>query len=462
MSDEPPTLLRSSAWCGEAAQAETSAQSLAWGSTRNVPKGTVMLAPKKLDLADWRDPRVGWGLVLPDSPDLDAADRASGGDAPEAIRALLEARGNAPVFRYRADLGEGKLRRYAPDGSAIDLSARGERGLGPRAVPYYLLICASPQEVPWSMQYRLQSDAFVGRLDLDAAGLERYVEALLGDWDGSPRDVSRPVVWAVDHGHPDITWLMRHSIAEQLRKRFEGDADFDVREGVHCDAAATNATLRTTLAERRPAFVATSSHGAILPLDDGERMLTRLGLPVDHDHTLLDAGALTSEWTGHGAIWYAHACCSAGCDSTSRFSGIVDSDTSLGRTLTALEHAGASTAPLPRALLGGRNPLGAFIGHVEPTFDWTLRDPTNGQVTTHHIVNALYSQLHLESRPPVGYAMRVYFSAIAGLLLDYFTASDALHLPNGRERTLRAKLLAFDRMSMVVLGDPTVRLPPSA
>jgi hypothetical protein len=37
--------------------------------------------------------------------------------------------------------------------------------------------------------------------------------------------------------------------------------------------------------------------------------------------------------------------------------------------------AGARISPLPRALLGAEKPLRAFVGHVEPTFDWTLRDP---------------------------------------------------------------------------------------
>ena len=140
---------------------------------------------------------------------------------------------------------------------------------------------------------------------------------------------------------------------------------------------------------------------------------------------------------------------------------IVGAGSSLGRTLAAVAKVGTCTAPLPRALLGRSKPLRAFIGHVEPTFDWTLRDPATGQVTTHHIVDTLYNQLHLFSRPPIGLAMSVYFRAVAGLLQDHLDAVDGVdqHQPNALERARRAKLFALDRLAMVLLGDPTVSLP---
>lgn len=50
------------------------------------------------------------------------------------------------------------------DGTASDLHFDGNRGTGPTAIPYYLLIVASPVEIPWRVQYRMQTDAFVGRL----------------------------------------------------------------------------------------------------------------------------------------------------------------------------------------------------------------------------------------------------------------------------------------------------------
>jgi hypothetical protein len=105
--------------------------------------------------------------------------------------------------------------------------------------------------------------------------------------------------------------------------------------------------------------------------------------------------------------------------------------------------------------------LRAFIGHVEPTFDWTLRDPATGEVTTHHIVNTLYNQIHLASRPQIGLAMSVYFKAVAGLLQDHDAAIDAVdeHQPQAQQRARGAKLMALDRLATVLLGHPTVTLP---
>jgi len=457
-------LLLSNAWCGDAvASGPCSEHATAWAlrgalsSTRPLGGG----AAQALDLAQWQDPRVGWGVVLPDRDGLSDADKAVAADAPAAIRRLIAARGNAPVFRYRPDVGrDGRLQRYYPHRGPASLRLSGTRGtVGDAAVPRYLLIVGSPEQIPWRFQYRLQTDAFVGRLDLDPAGLDRYVDALLNDWPGHQRDVDAPLLWAVDHGHPDITFLMRKTIAETLFKAFDAD-------GFHplllTGAQARLEDFYAGLKQHQPAFVLSSSHGATFPLNDLIQLKAQLGAMLDADHALLDIGALLRAWNPTGAIWYAHACCSAGADRPSTFQGLVDEQSSLGRMLAAVAGIGPCTAPLPRALLGSERPLAAFVGHVEPTFDWTLRDPDTGQrMTDALIVDTLYTALHSAARPPVGLAMDGYYDAVAGLLLDHLDAIEAFnnHEHDAETRARKAKLLAMDRLAMVVLGDPTVRLP---
>lgn len=180
----------------------------------------------------------------------------------------------------------------------------------------------APAQVPWNAQYRLQTEAFIGRLDLDRSGLEHYVEALLSDWSGALRDVDRPLLWCVDHGHPDITRLMRKTISEKFRDAFASDAEFDIGGGFLSDAQATHAQLLATLGERQPAFIATSSHGATFPLDDPAAMRAQMGALVDASHTVGRSDAVATAWNPLGAIWYAHACCSAGADAKSRFEGL--------------------------------------------------------------------------------------------------------------------------------------------
>ena len=72
--------------------------------------------------------------------------------------------------------------------------------------------------------------------------------------------------------------------------------------------------------------------------------------------------------------------------------------------LLAVAGLGAQVAPLPRALLGAKRPLRAFVGHVEPTFDWTIRNPESKQALTDTIIQALYNHLYQEEREPLGFA----------------------------------------------------------
>jgi hypothetical protein len=288
------------------------------------------------------------------------------------------------------------------------------------------------------------------------------VEALLGDWDGAPCQRSTPLVWTVDHGAKDITRLMRKTIAEPLAQRLANDPgkEFDMTKGLLMDGAATHAGLIDGLEQRKPAFVMSSSHGATYPLNDVALMRQQLGLPIDVDGKPLDLGALLAHWDPYGATWYSHACCSAGSDARSIFSGLVGAST-LADTIEGVAKVGACSAPLPRALLGGKRPARAFIGHVEPTFNWTLRDKVTGQVATQSILRALYDEFHLSSRPPLGISMKPYFGAVGGLLQDYADALDAVDAldDTARERARDSRLMAYDCLATVMLGDPTVRLP---
>lgn len=88
------------------------------------------LVPAEADPGDWRDDRIGWGVVLPDVPGLDPAALARAEDAPEPIRRLVEAR-HGRVLRYRADsaYADWTLRDYA--GSGDLLTAASPPGSGP-------------------------------------------------------------------------------------------------------------------------------------------------------------------------------------------------------------------------------------------------------------------------------------------------------------------------------------------
>jgi hypothetical protein len=131
---------------------------------------------------------------------------------------------------------------------------------------------------------------------------------------------------------------------------------------------------------------------------------------------------------------------------------------------------GAQIAPLPKALLGAAKPLRAFVGHVEPTCDWTIRDPNTGQRLTETIQSALYNRLFQAVPETVGMALQDCYRHVGELFAQWNDALGEINRSDAtldeRERARRiamqTQLTALDRQSMVILGDPTVALPPLA
>ncbi|MCC7363050.1 MAG: hypothetical protein IT303_01660 [Dehalococcoidia bacterium] len=461
-----PEKLQVSAWTGHTPSSP--AGNLAgWATGQRKPAKVKALRPPPDRPWDWTQEAVGWGVVLFDDPAVPAEERHTAAGAPECIRELVSARGDAPVFRWGPGLKPGKLRRYAPGGGVVEplVDRGGERGIGPGKVPWFLLIVADPKDVPWDVQYYLNLVAYTGRLWLEPDGMERYVAALLSGWKESAVSRADPVLWSTDHGSDDITWLMRKAIGEPLAAQFAKDTEVTAASAeLITGPAATTSALAEALAARKPALIATTSHGLTEPVDRPDELAAQLGLLVDSSGDALTPGEALAAWQPDGAIWYAHACCSAGSAAKSRFSKLVKDGSEVQAVLDGVAAAGERIAPFPAALLGAAKPLRAFIGHVEPTFDWTLRSPENQQVFTGGIRSMVYNALFGEE--PSGYAGRHVYGAVAGqrkIAWDQLAAYNAATAPDAREAALSsmllAQLVAHDRENMVILGDPTAAIP---
>jgi len=410
----------------------------------------------------WADPLVGWGVVLPDIPGRDFARLATAEDAPAAIQRLLEYRKGA-VLRWSPDLPLGKLRRYYPDGGAQEPDlVLSDRGTARGRIPQYLLLCASPDVIPWRVQYRLNGVAFTGRLDLKGAALDHYVDAVVAGFAGAPTQPDRSVVWAVDHGGADITHLMRRVVARKVVQALA--ADPSLKDGTlfidgGAGEAATGPALIEALKVQQPSLVLTTSHGMTGPLGDVPTMTAQLGVPVDGSEMLLDVDRLLEQWSPHGAVWYAHACCSAGSDNTTSYAGLVAPGSYAEQVLQGVTLCGARVAPLPQKLLGAERPLRAFVGHVEPTFDWSLRENLTGQVLTGSLVDALYGGLF--DGLPVGYAFQPVHEKAPRLDALHREAKEAYNRGEDRlDEALTCRLVAQDLASLVILGDPAEALAP--
>ena len=436
---------------------------LKWALKEKMPKefATKLAPPPPPDFANWKNPGVGWGLVLPYRAELSPVALASADDAPEPIRDLRTARDNAPVFRYRADspLSITHLITYRSGNEEPVPLSSAEPGVEAGRLPYYLLIYGSPDVIPWELQFILNASRAVGRLDLEGEGLANYVAALKSDWGDAASNVHHSLVWSSNNGQADITRLMRDSIAARIHGLLEKDTDIDKAVFIDgFDARATMADLSDNLADLRPGFILTTSHGQTGPLDNLQEMGRDLGLLVDQNFEVMQPEEFLERWEPDGAIWYAHACCSAGSNATTIYNGLVPAGSEVDSLLKAVAALGAKTSPLPRALLGAKKPLRAFIGQVEPTFDWTLRQPHTPGFLTAPLETALYNRLFQPY--PAGMALRPRYEKLGALYAEY---DEALRQFNNNQDTkdilLFCQLAARDVQSMVILGDPTAVLP---
>jgi hypothetical protein len=429
-----------------------------WGSKGDMLARQAPMAPgPAISKADWANPDIGWGVVMADRDDVSPADKAVAADAPEPIRKLLAHRGGSPVLRYRPELRDYKLIRYFPDGTCqspeIGIS---DFGTGKGQLPLYLLIVGSPEEVPWRLQFAINRRHHCGRLDLPPEGLEHYVNALISDWQGIDSHGDRAVVWSVRMD--SITHKMEVTLANLIDQAMRADNELAVSR--ISAAHATHESLFTALTEQHPAVIVTSSHGRTGPLNDPDAMRRSLGLPVDVNGLSLDLDALIAAWQPSGAVWYAQACCSAGGDTGTSYSGLLAEDSLAYQVVHAVGQLGAAVAPLPTRLLSAEKPLRAFIGHVEPTFDWTLMNTDTGQFLTGPLVEFCYPNLY--RREPVGLALSEHYEGVGQLYGNLAAAREGVNgrVPGARDDATYYKLTAIDRQSLVILGDPTAVIPP--
>jgi hypothetical protein len=430
-----------------------------WPLTTKPPERYRFLKPPaEPEWTDWNHPNVGWGLIAPMPLGFTTAQLRDNIDLPDCLRNLIAKRNDAPVFRYDSTWPQAFSHVHnLKDGSDISLG-NSPSGIGSGCLPKYLLIWATPQEIPWEIQYAQQGSRFVGRVPLMEPELSNYVSALTEDWSDCECDPNSPVVWAVDHGHPDITHLMSSVVAKRVYADLAADQQIGAKASwLSGTGDATGARLIDRLSKSKPALVVTTSHGKTT-LGSKAELARDLGVPVDQDHQPLDTVQLLHNWPPNGAVWYAHACCSAGSMEKSVFIDLVEPTSTIAKVLRAVSNLGSRVAPLPMRLLGHKRPARAFIGHVEPTFNWTLRHPSTGQIFTDGLRSALYNRLLRPS--PVGYAMQRVYENLGTVRATYeniaahFDGTDA-----SRAEMLYHNLVAQDLRTMVLLGDPTATLP---
>lgn len=453
----PPTVSINAWTAGAAAGAPLDAAAGFWGTGGALPHSQQPMAMDPvIDPRNWADPRVGYGVLLldPGHP-AQVADKAAGVQAPPGVQRLLAERPGTVLLYWSPDLGTRFVRRYFADGLVqAPVVGLTKFGVGVGELPRYVLIVGGPDQVPWSVQYALGTRHAVGRLPFTDARLDHYVAALLGGWPDTEVDRAAPLVWAVDGG--DITSEMADVVAEPLADALDDPALPGLTFLTAADALGARLVDRLRVA--RPGLVVTSSHG--LTAGAGAVLAAALGQPVDAGSAPVPLGDLDAAMPG-GAIWYSYACCSAGSAGPSSYAGLLAPGTAAS-VVASVAALGSTVSPAPMRLLGRPDPIRGFLGHVEPTFDWTLRVEETGQTLGHEIVAALSTHLFLGGEP-LGLVLGAYRASV-GVLHGQW-ADVRQEIADGdvtrRPEAVRLRLAALDRQSLVLLGDPTVPLPPA-
>jgi hypothetical protein len=456
MSEDIPDAIRTDAWTGSAAAGgRLDSRALFWGALGGLPPSQqpldLGLPP---DATNWRSPDVGYGVLLRES-DHPPIDKAAGLDAPGPVRELMAGRPGTVMLRWDPALPDGFIRRYFPDGSSQPPELLSAYGVGKGRLPRYVAIIGGPEQIPWSVQYALGTRRAVGRLPFNGEEeLGNYVTAMLAGWPDANLDIRAPLMWTVDLPG-DITAEMRVVIANPLEQKL---TDPRLPRFQHLtDGHASGAELLASLKSAKPALVVTSSHG--LTAGEGDALAGTLGLPVDRAHSVVTLEDLDGAMPA-GAIWHAQACCSAGSEGPSKYTGLLAEGTTALGVVTSVAELGSRVAPAVLRLLGRKHPVRAVIGHVEPTFDWTLRVAETRQGLGAEIVAALSTNLY--AGQPIGHAFSEYRAGVGELHTQWVSALAKRSAGDSTQRSqlTRLRLSALDRQSMVLLGDPTVTLPP--
>ena len=100
--------------------------------------------------------------------------------------------------------------------------------VNPEKVPYYLLLIGGPNQIPFSLQYLLDTEYAVGRLDFDDAdGYRGYVAGLIDYEDAStaPHDAAA-IFFGTRHPFDGATQLSADSLVRPLIRSFQQGGRF--------------------------------------------------------------------------------------------------------------------------------------------------------------------------------------------------------------------------------------------
>jgi hypothetical protein len=394
----------------------------------------------------------GWGVVF--APDTDPAVR-------EALTPLLEHRRAqaGPYFREFSGADA-----YRPGESKQDFLARHGAGPGavdPTRVPYYLMLVGSPVAIPYRVQYQLDVQYAVGRLDLDSPeAYASYARSVVATESGTPKRRGSAALFAPANRDDPATALSSSTLVAPLAEALTSRNTLAVT--VSTSADATKGCLGRLVNDNAgPALLFSASHG--------------LGFPSDHPEQRARQGALVcQEWEGpyskcpvgteqsfaaadvaddaelSGLLYFMFACFGGGTPQFDDFAARTPGT----REQLAPEPFGAA---LPKRLLG--HPRGgalAVIAHVDRAWGYSFHWPSVGAQT------AVYESalLRLVDGKPVGFAFEYFNERYAELASDLSALLEDIRYGKVADHNELAGAWTAnnDARGFAIFGDPAVRM----
>jgi hypothetical protein len=418
---------------------------------------------KTLGLMDDLDPRnlaeAGWGIVF-------ARDDAKAEAIKKELKPLLAHRRTQAAAsaekRYREFDGEHGYHAGESKNSFLIRHGVGPGPANPDVVPYYLLIVADPQDIPYWFQYQLDVQYAVGRIHFNTLEeYANYAQSVVAIETGGAKRCRHATFFGVENSDDGATKLSANDLVKPLSEIVSKNKSAWTVSCLLQDQTTKEHLAQVLGGANTPDFLFTASHGIGFPSGSnrqlhhqgalvcrewpGPKVWRNKPVPVDFyfsgDDVSADAGL-------HGLIVFHFACYSAGTPTLNDFPQQEFQET---REMIAPR---AFVARLPQRLLG--HPKGgalAVVGHVERAWGYSFLWPQAGRQ-----LQVFRSTLkRLMEGHPVGSALEFFNQRYAELAsdlkeeLEFDRITDELELAG-------MWTACNDARGYAIIGDPAVRL----